>query len=300
MKNIISLVVLVSSISFAQSEQTKSLIELKQLSEVNSRQLAVGSLQSAVNSSQSTVHSQQLAIINHQPSSINHQPSSINHQPSSINHQPSSINHLQVSSIQYPASDNQKKNPALAILYSMLLPGMGELYAGDYSSGKYFTIADGVLWGAFTGFEIYGKWKENDYKSFAESKGGVKLSGKEAEYFANIGIYQSIDDYNTAMELNRNFDKTYNTAIYYWKWNDNNQRKEYRDLWSSSESAYTNVRFVVGALILNRLISAVNAVRLVSAYNKNLSQEISWNISVGLNNHPTLPTSITFNFVKSF
>ena len=43
-----------------------------------------------------------------------------------------------------------------------------------------------------------------------------------------------------------------------------------------------------------------NAVRLVSAYNKNLSQEVSWNISVGLNNHPTLPTSITFNFVKSF
>jgi len=259
MKKIISLVVLISSISFAQTVESKSLIELKQLSAVNSRQLAVGSQQLAVSSSQHPV-----------------------------------------SSIQYSVSVNEKKNPALAILYSMLLPGMGELYAGDYNSGKYFTIADGVLWGAFAGFEIYGKWKENDYKSFAESKGGVKLSGKEAEYFANIGIYQSIDDYNTAMELDRRFDKTYNSASYYWKWNDNDQRKEYRDLWSSSESAYTNVRFVVGALILNRLISAVNAVRLVSAYNKNLSQELSWNISVGLNNHPTLPTSITFNFVKSF
>ena len=251
MKNIISLVVLVSSISFAQSEQTKSLIELKQLSPI-SNQLSASNI----------------------------------HHPSSI--------------IQYPVSVTQKKSPTLAILYSMLLPGMGELYAGNYDSGKYFTITDGVLWGAFAGFEIYGKWKENDYKSFAESKGGVNLSGKEAEYFANIGIYQSIGDYNPAMELNRNFDKTYNVASYYWKWNDNDQRKEYHDLWSSSESAYTNVRFVVGALILNRLISAVNAIRLVSAYNKNLSQEVSWNVSVGVNNHPTLPTSITFNFVKSF
>jgi hypothetical protein len=259
MKNIISLVVLLSSIAFAQSEQTKSLIELKQLSAVKDQQIAVGG--------------QKPAVINSQQ---------------------------QVSNIQYQVPDNKKKNPALAILYSMLLPGMGELYAGDYSSGKYFTIADGVLWGAFVGFETYGKWKENDYKSFAESNGGVNLSGKQSDYFANIGIYQSIDDYNAAMELNRNFDRTYNTAAYYWKWNDNEQRKAYRDLWSSSESAYTNVRFVVGALILNRLISAVNAVRLVSAYNKNLSQEVSWSVSVGVNHHPTLPTSITFNFVKEF
>ena len=251
MKKIISLVVLVSSIIFAQNEPTKSIAELKQLSTISIQQSSVSSK-------------------------------------------------LQSSSFQYLTPDNQKKNPALAILYSMLLPGMGELYAGDYSSGKYFTIADGVLWGAFSGFEIYGKWKENDYKSFAESKGGVNLNGKEAEYFANIGIYQSIDDYNTAMELNRNFSSTYNTATHYWKWNSNDQRKEYRDLWSSSESAFTNVRFVVGALILNRLISAVNAVRLVSAYNKNLSQEISWNVSVGLKNNPTLPTSITINFVKLF
>lgn len=256
MKTIISLVVLISSISFAQTLQSKSLIELKQ---------------------QSTF--------------------SYQHSDLEIQNPKFKIQNIE---LEFRSPESEKKNPALAILYSMLLPGMGELYAGDYSSGKYFTIADGALWGAFAGFEIYGKWKENDYKSFAESKGGVNLSGKEAEYFANIGIYQSIDDYNAAMELNRDFDKTYNTAAYYWKWGDNDQRKEYRDLWSSSESAFTNVRFVVGALILNRLISAVNAVRLVSAYNKNLSQEVTWNVSVGLNENPTLPTSITFNFVKSF
>jgi len=248
MKNIISLVVLISSISFAQ---TKSLIELKQQSTVSYQFSVVSSTQTASNT------------------------------------------HLL-------ESENRKKSPALAILYSFLLPGMGELYAGDYSSGKYFTIADGILWGTFAGFEIYGKWKENDYKAFAESKAGVNLNGKESEYFANIGIYQSLDDYNAAMELERSFEKTYTTVAYYWKWSNNDQRKEYRDLWSSSESAFTNVRFVVGALILNRIISVVNAVRLVSAYNKNLSQEVSWNISVGIENNLTLPSSITFKFIKSF
>ncbi len=182
----------------------------------------------------------------------------------------------------------------------MLLPGMGELYANGYESGKYFTIADGVLWGTFTGFDLYGNWQAKNYKSFAESKGGVKLDNKDADYFANIGIYQSLDEYNSVMELNRNFEKVYNPSTHYWNWSSQDQRKEYRDMWTSSEAAFTNVRFVVGALILNRVISAINAVRLVSAYNKNLPKELSWNISVGVENHPTLPSSITFNFVKSF
>lgn len=249
MKNIISLVVIVSSISLAQTNGTKSLIELKQLSAVSSQQLAV-------HSSQQLISNQNIIP--------------------------------------------EKKNAALAILYSMLLPGMGELYADAYDSGKYFTIADGVLWGAFTGLNIYGNWQEKNYKSFAESKGGVLLGGKDSDYFGNIGVYLSIDDYNTAMELNRDFNKTYNTTTYSWKWSNDDQRKEYRNMWSSSENAFNNIRFVVGALILNRLISAVNAVRLVNAYNKNLLPQLSWNIFVGVDNHPALPTSITFNFIKSF
>jgi len=44
-------------------------------------------------------------------------------------------------------------------------------------------------------------------------------------------------------------------------------------MWVSSENAFNNVRFAVGALILNRLASAVNAVRLVAAYNRHLKDE---------------------------
>ena len=209
-------------------------------------------------------------------------------------------NQLSSNNIHHPVSSIQKKNPALAILYSMILPGMGELYANGYESGKYFTIADGVLWGTFTGFDLYGNWQAKNYKSFAESKAGVNLNNKDADYFANIGIYQSLDEYNSVMELDRNYEKVYNPSTHYWNWSNPDQRKEYRNMWTSSEAAYTNVRFVVGALILNRVISAINAVRLVAAYNKNLPKELSWNVSVGVENRPTLPSSITFNFVKSF
>jgi hypothetical protein len=93
-------------------------------------------------------------------------------------------------------SNNEKKSAALAIVYSVLLPGMGELYVGNYSTGQYFTIADGVIWGFFTGFTIYGNNKENDYRSFAKSYGSVNVNGKDGEYFANISLYQNIDEFN--------------------------------------------------------------------------------------------------------
>ena len=194
----------------------------------------------------------------------------------------------------------EKKNTGLAILYSALLPGMGELYAGDYSLGKYLTIADGVFWGFFAGFTIYGNNQENNYKAFAQSFGKVIPQGKDDKYYATIGDYISIDQYNRVQELNRNFDKTLDPVSDHWDWKDNPTRKEYRDTWSSSEQAKNNIRFAVGALILNRIVSVINAVRLVSKHNKMVSEQLSWNISFGISNPQTFPGSFNVNFVKVF
>ncbi|MCX7797832.1 MAG: hypothetical protein N2249_04325 [Melioribacter sp.] len=193
----------------------------------------------------------------------------------------------------------KKKSPGLAILYSMLIPGMGELYANNYASGKYFTIADGILWGFFAGFNIYGKWKEDNYKTFAMTRGGVNLEGKDSDYFATIGIFISIEEYNRLKELNRDFYNVYDPKTFYWKWESENQRKEYRQMWLSSEQAYNNLRFVVGALILNRIISAINAVRLVNAYNRSISSA-EWNINISTSNNYNLPPTVLLNFTKSF
>jgi len=61
-----------------------------------------------------------------------------------------------------------------------------------------------------------------------------------------------------------------------------------------------NLRFVVGGLILNRVISAINAVRLVAAYNKSQTTDLSWNVSVSVSNPETLPSSLLFNFQTEF
>ncbi len=197
-------------------------------------------------------------------------------------------------------SDAGKKSAGMAIIYSLLLPGMGELYADSWSSGKYFTMADAVFWGFFAGFNAYGNWQEDNYRAFAKSSGDVSLDGKDADYFANIGLYEDVYDYNRIQELNRDFENTYNVETHYWKWTDNSARKEYRNTWTSSERAYNNIRFAVGALILNRLVSAINAVRLVSAYNKKQSTDLGWYMSVGYSNELLQPNKINFTVTTPF
>ena len=166
--------------------------------------------------------------------------------------------------------ERTKKNAGLAIIYSLLLPGMGELYADGYSSGKYFTIAEGALWGIFIGMNTYAGWQQDRYKAYAVTNGGITNSGKDADFYATIGDYSNINQYNDEQALNRDFGAMYDVETHYWNWSTTEQRKTYRSMWTSSEQTYNDIRFVVGALIVNRIASAINAVRLVSAYNKNL------------------------------
>ena len=209
----------------------------------------------------------------------------------------------QIKDLDQPVVDDnvkQKKSTGLAIVYSLLLPGMGELYADAYDSGVYFTIADGVLWGTYVGMNVYANWQKDRYISYSQTNAGVTPENKDEDYYATIGEYLDIDQYNDQQAFEYNFDEMYNTETHFWKWNTSEERKEYRNMWVSSEQTFNDVRFVVGALLLNRVISAINAVRLVSKYNNNLSQEVGWNVSLGVQSYPDNTSSYNINFITSF
>lgn len=209
----------------------------------------------------------------------------------------------QIKDLDQPLVDDnvkQKKSTGLAIVYSLLLPGMGELYADAYDSGVYFTIADGVLWGTYVGMNVYANWQKDRYISYSQTNAGVTPENKDEDYYATIGEYLDIDQYNDQQAFEYNFDEMYDTETHFWKWNTSEERKEYRNMWVSSEQTFNDVRFVVGALLLNRVISAINAVRLVSKYNNNLNQEVGWNVSLGVQSYPDNTSSYNINFITSF
>jgi hypothetical protein len=202
--------------------------------------------------------------------------------------------------IQFNNVRAERKKPALALLYSLLLPGMGELYAEQYSVGKYLTIAEGALWISYFGINSYGNWQVNNYKAYAASTGGVNHEDKSADYYATISEYNTIYDYNDRMALDRRFSRMLNVETHYWDWGSTSTRRAYREMWVSSEQSFNNLRFVVGALIVNRLVSAIMAVRATNRYNRNLNGEVGWNIYFGVSEINNIPSGMNLNLITRF
>ena len=169
----------------------------------------------------------------------------------------------------------EKKSTGIALLLSAVMPGMGELYVGDYSSGKYFTAAEVALWATAFSMSSYSTWQEKNFKQFAKSKAGVQGDSFDSDFYANVANYNNIDEYNNEMAFNREYSSMYDATARYWKWNTVTDRKTYRTMWVSSRQANNNIRFATGAMILNRIVSMINAVRLVTAHNKSLQNTVS-------------------------
>jgi hypothetical protein len=164
----------------------------------------------------------------------------------------------------------QRKSGFLGILYSTLLPGMGELYAGRFDRGRYPLIADGVLWLALAGVNIAGAWVQDDARTFAAQAAGVDTRGKDEQFFVDIGNYASLADYNAAKRIERTVDRLYPedpAAGYGWEWRTNSDRTTYRDQRIRADEFFNASGFVVLGLIANRIWSAVQAALSVKSYN---------------------------------
>jgi hypothetical protein len=161
-----------------------------------------------------------------------------------------------------------RKSPGLAALYSLLIPGMGELYAENFASGKYFLVAEGVLWLGYAAMEIHGNGLRDDARVFAVAQAGIFAEGKDDQFFVDIGNFLTIDDYNDKKLRDREPEKLYDPlAGYDWRWSSDAARMTFREERIASETMYNNQKFVGAAILINHVISAINAARAAIAYN---------------------------------
>lgn len=170
----------------------------------------------------------------------------------------------------------EPKSTKKAILYSLLLPGWGEYYAGKKDKAKYFFAAEAITWLAYFSFRTYGNWRKDDMIRMGAEKANSNLEGKDDFFYDMVGYYENIYEYNTLgriTEPNRPY--YYDTTDYYWNWQTPNDREKYRDLKNSFRSAFKNSETVIGLAILNRLISIIDAVRDVNNYNRKLYDPFS-------------------------
>jgi hypothetical protein len=193
----------------------------------------------------------------------------------------------------------KKKNPAISIFLSLLVPGAGHLYAGRMDVGKYFLATEAACWLGVVGLDLYGNWLRDDSRTFASEHSGLNKNGKDDDYFSNVGSYDNIYLYNNEKLANGQWEKIYDINSYFWNWDNETNKNLFDTQRKRSERTY-NARIVfVTGLVVNRIISAMSALILTNKINNNSSSGIRISSEfIGTQQNPY--DGIKLNFIKSF
>ena len=171
---------------------------------------------------------------------------------------------------------SQTTSKAKAVLRSIILPGSGERLTGNYASAKLFNSTESALWLSLIWFKKTQDWRREDYEVFASANAGVNNEGKDEVYYANVGNYGDIDEYNSVKRRSRNPSGTYDSQDYFWSWSSDETRLQYKSLRKKSELAGQNLQYTIVGLILNRLLSVMNTV-----YRYNKAERMAMSIESG-------------------
>ena len=169
------------------------------------------------------------------------------------------------------------KSPGRAILYSLLLPGLGEVYIGDSRTKAtiFFTTEIGV-WSTVLFSRQLGGWKKDDYRQYAIANAGVDPTGKDDAFWDMVGFHNSRDDYNKESRVYSRDNPFYpETPEWDWQWMSDETREAYRDIKNDSKSYYRVANFALAGAALNRAVSMFFAWRSAKGHNRSLVDEFS-------------------------
>lgn len=164
-----------------------------------------------------------------------------------------------------------RKSSGLAFLYSLVVPGLGQAYLKRMDVGKYYMISEAALWLTYAAFTIYGNWQLKDAYNYAEIHAGINQDGKDDDFFVNVGIYDNVYQYNNERLIFGEYKKVYDPANGYgFYWDNTDNRKRYRADKLSGDRIINDRLFIVGAILLNHVVSAVSALFMANNYNSGL------------------------------
>jgi hypothetical protein len=171
-------------------------------------------------------------------------------------------------------SGSEDRNPMLAVLMSCVLPGWGEMYAGDTARGRAFMAAEAAIWLAYGGFTIQQGMREDDYREYAGLFAGVP-DGAGSGYYEDIADYirsEGYDSYNEAVRDDARSlypddpaaqDAYFAEFGYFgdaaWDWESDARLREYRHLRHLAGESDRKAFYMTGLAVLNRAVSAIDS-----------------------------------------
>ncbi len=189
------------------------------------------------------------------------------------------------------------KSKGKAVMYSLLLPGLGHYYVGDRHGARTFFAIEAVTWTTFVVYEVQGRLREEGYEDFAKVFAGVSNAGHSDDYYAVISEYDSWEDYELAVKtegrfalypegdaaaLEEYFAQNRVSDYEPWVWKSADTRRDYRSLRSASKRSYRRALYVAGVAVFNRVASAFFAIKATNDANEKLDENrVGYHLEIG-------------------
>jgi len=166
------------------------------------------------------------------------------------------------------------KNSLDPVIKSFLVPGWGQNELGYKSrSKKYIYVEVGILLSLYTSSKYSNEIKRN-YIAYAAKHAGIVTTGKDREYWVDIGNFNTLNDYNSEHLRNREVGELYpQTQKWNWNWDTSKNRKYFESRRIQSDKMKLFSTFTIGGLFLNHFVSSIDAL-----YLKRLSTSKSFSI----------------------
>jgi hypothetical protein len=192
-----------------------------------------------------------------------------------------------------------KKSAGISLLLSLVLPGAGHYYIDRMDVGQYFLAADGASWLGLAGVNIYSNIIRDNARTFSQDHAGVKPDGKTDDYYANVGNFESIYEYNNVKLSQGEYDKVYTDVDkFFWNWDTQENQFRYDAQRGESERIKNTTIIFASALVVNRLASALSALLLTNQHN-NLLSNIKVNSEVSMSPENRID-GMKLNLIKQF
>ncbi len=165
-------------------------------------------------------------------------------------------------------------SPTKAVLYSLLLPGLGDYKLGHRGRAAAFFAAEGGVWTSYVVFRAQGSAREDEYQSLAVRFAGVSRTGHSDEFYARVREYDNSDIYEadvkddgrfelrrvlTAQELEQYFIENRVSDFEPWRWESRERRLQYSEVRSSSKTSYRRADYMLALAAANRIVSGIVA-----------------------------------------
>ena len=131
------------------------------------------------------------------------------------------------------------KSPAGAAALSLVLPGLGEFYAGGRRSARFFLVTEGIFWSGMATFRFLESYRVDAYHAHAAAHAGIRLKNFPESYIKEVGDFDSIYERNRRERFlaGEHANIRAETAGNTWEWDTEASRIEFLDLRSRATSA---------------------------------------------------------------